>query len=717
MTEEIRKERLPLDAKLLSEIIIELNISRRSVALYPKGHPIIAESLRRAYSLFEKIFEIRPDITLGISKDTLFVDEYALDRRNPVFREFSQCLHERGIAAVTFNSPMTIEELFLFHEIMATMELYGEALVEKASERGLNHIKLTPVEMSRFQFIEGQLRGSGSGTKIIEDYISGLLNGRLAEAESEGFILTASQDDIASIINNSITEESSDDTYERVITAYIRKKSGERIRCDLFSKFISFTENLKPELKRQFLKRVFSGNRVATEDLEAILSDLSGEDFEKLMKLFQEHSSIIPDTLRNLLNKLNQTKGEVRLAEMITGNRGVLHDIEINEDVLRLFQEDHFETFVPTDYGVQLDSMLRMEEEGSGSNIFEESFRDGFIENTVSGILLELINLDSLKREEFLQILTRLSEFVDIFIDTGRFEEVADIYNAIYPFTLSGRFKDEASGMINYFFRSDQFKKRLMNAFTIWGKLNREGIIKITRAMRLYLIGPIVDLVITTEDDSLRGLFLSILSEMGSDVADEAVRRLDSERADVIRDMIYLIRRCDGRKYTKEVRNFLSHKDMDVKIEALKTLLDFRTPDSLTYLKEYLKSNDPDLRERAVILIGIYKLKQFVPYLSRQLEERDIFGYKLSYKKAIIHSLAQIGDPSSIEALIRVIQSKSLLFRSSLNELKTEIFRTLNKYPLRSIIPIAKIGIKSKNKDISSISRRILEDAGEHLRD
>lgn len=325
--------------------------------------------------------------------------------------------------------------------------------------------------------------------------------------------------------------------------------------------------------------------------------------------------------------------------------------------------------------------------------------------------------MDSLKREEFLQILTRLSEFVDTFIDTGKFDEVADIYNTIYPFTLSGRFQNEASSMINYFFRSDQFIKRLMDAFTIWSKLNRNGIIKLTRAMRLYLIGPMMDLVITTADESLRGLFISVLSGMGSDVADEAAKRLNNERADVIRNMICLIRRCKGRKHTKEVRNFLSHKDRDVKIEALKTLIEFRTPDSLTYLKENLKSSDPALRERTIMLLGKYKLKEFVPYLLRQLEKRDIFGYKLSHKKVIVQSLARIGDPSSIETLKKVIQSKSLLFRSSLNELKIEIFRTLNNYPLHSIIPLAETGMKSKDKDISSISRRIIEDAGKYARD
>lgn len=718
MTENVKKDNLPLDAKLLSEVIIELNISRRSVALYPKDHPITADSLNKAYNLLKKIFDIRPDITFGILKDTIIVDEYALDKKNPVFREFSLSLHERGIAAVTFYSNMTIDELFLFHELITSKDmLYCQALIEKASEKGLRHIRLAPIEMSRLQFVEDQFRKEIS-EKTIEDYIYALLEGKLAEADEEGLIMTTPPETIASIINDSLTEDSSENTYDRVITAYLREKGDEKIRGDLFNRFITFTENLKPELKKQFLKKVFSV-KIKPQDLKAAMRDLSVEDLERLLTLFQDHSSIIPDTLRNLMNKLYETKGEIRLSEMIIGDREVIHDIELNEEILKLFQEDHFNTYVPEDYTHQLDIMLQFSgpREKPVSREIEDSFRDGPIEKTLSEILLELTDLDSIRHDELLSILTRLSELVNLFIDTGRFEEVANIYNTLYPHTLSGRFREEVSSMIDYFFRTEHFITRLIEAFKIWGKLNRDGILRLAKAMRLYLIGPLLDALTTEKDASLRELFVSILSEMGSDVADEAAKRIDNEKTEVLKEMIYLIRKCRGMRYTKEVRRFLSHNDVEVAIEVLKTLLDFKTPDSVAKLKEFVRSKDPELRDRAIMLAGKYRLKELLPYLLRQLEKRDIIGTESYYKKTIVQALAMIGDPSAIETLKKVYQTKSLLFRSYLEDLKAEIFRTLHKYPLDSVIPLAEIGLKSKNKEIALISKRILEKAGKDVRD
>jgi hypothetical protein len=50
------KEDLPLDTRLLSDAIIELNISRHNVAIYPKNHPIVEKSLNRAFDILQKLF-------------------------------------------------------------------------------------------------------------------------------------------------------------------------------------------------------------------------------------------------------------------------------------------------------------------------------------------------------------------------------------------------------------------------------------------------------------------------------------------------------------------------------------------------------------------------------------------------------------------------------------------------------------------------------------
>ena len=116
--EEVREEALPVDARLLSDAVIELNISRRNVGLYPPGHIRISSAIERAFDYLSKLFELRNNIFLGITKETLVIDDKILDSRNPVFRECARSFHNLGLAGITFQSGVKEEELVTLHELM-----------------------------------------------------------------------------------------------------------------------------------------------------------------------------------------------------------------------------------------------------------------------------------------------------------------------------------------------------------------------------------------------------------------------------------------------------------------------------------------------------------------------------------------------------------------------------------------------------------------------
>ena len=69
MSEIDQKEELSLDARLLSDAIIEINILRHKITIYPKGHPIVEESLSKVFDFLQQLFELRPEITLKVAKD------------------------------------------------------------------------------------------------------------------------------------------------------------------------------------------------------------------------------------------------------------------------------------------------------------------------------------------------------------------------------------------------------------------------------------------------------------------------------------------------------------------------------------------------------------------------------------------------------------------------------------------------------------------------
>ncbi len=302
--DETKQEKLPIDARLLSEAVIELNISRRSVGLYPPEHPILKSSIEKAFELLRKLFELRSSITLGIAKDTLVIDEYTLDKKNPVFREFALSLHGKGIAAVTFDSALEVGELVSLHELITMREgPVGNALLKLAEQKGLRHIQLSPIDLSVFSFMEGRTGAGVSASKLWEDYIYGLLEGKLASGDAESLVMHIPPEQVAFYVNMQMSEDAPEETYNRVISTYLQRKSQPALGSEVFKSFLSFVENLKPELKARFLNKALSQPPPET-DVEKMITELKEEDLKRFLEVFKDHPVTIPESLKNLLSKL-----------------------------------------------------------------------------------------------------------------------------------------------------------------------------------------------------------------------------------------------------------------------------------------------------------------------------------------------------------------------------------------------------------------------------
>jgi hypothetical protein len=704
--------KLPSDVRLLSEAVIELNISRKNVELYPPDHPIIKESIDRTLEHFKKLFKLRSTITLGIAKNTLVVDDLTLDKKNPIFQDFALSLFSKGIAAITFYAGLDIKDLIVLHELIIMRQgPIGEALVKLAEMKDLKHIKLSPLDLSVFEFKDGQLRLGVLESKILEDYVYGLLEGRLADKDAEDLVNKIPPEQMASLINNQIQEDAPGKAYDKVISAYMRKKGKRVLSRETFERFLVFLENLRSELKAQFLSRSLSHHFTANE-FERILAELTEEELKRLLSVFEMSSVTIPMSLKNLLDKFSETtaKGEF-VFDMTTKGKAYVDDIEIDKGIIRLLEEDHFDTFVSEEYQKELEMMIKgvEAEESQLTEMLRQDSGERIVDKALSEVILELLGSDAINSEDYLKLVTELSELVDGFLETGRFQELCDIYNTIYSYSLSGRFKVEASGMVEYFFRSEKFISRLIGAFKFLGKYNTEDAVRLAKVLRLYIISPLLDAFTEEANPNIRKFLIYLLSNMGVDVAHEAVKRLNDKRLDNVISMIALIRECGGKEYVKHIRPFAKDKNKRISMEAIKTLLNFADREGFSYLKLYLRNDDPDQREQAMLLSGTYKVKEAVPYLIEIIEKKDIFGTESYSKIPVIKALAQIGDPQAIEPLKRLYKSRGIFYSSARNELKLEIFKSLKHYPAYAIKPLLELGIQSKDTEIRSISTRLLK--------
>ena len=112
------KSGLDLDTRVMSDFIYSLNIARRQIQSYPPGHPVITAAADKLLGLLPKLLEFRPEITIGIARDTLLVGGQVLDTANPIYRDFATNLFDAKVASLTINRELSAAEICKFFEIL-----------------------------------------------------------------------------------------------------------------------------------------------------------------------------------------------------------------------------------------------------------------------------------------------------------------------------------------------------------------------------------------------------------------------------------------------------------------------------------------------------------------------------------------------------------------------------------------------------------------------
>lgn len=77
-----------LENQLVFDFFRTMNIARRNLIAYPRGHTLVTESFEKVLSVLVDFFERSNSFTIGIAKDTLMVGTKALDKKKLRVSEF-----------------------------------------------------------------------------------------------------------------------------------------------------------------------------------------------------------------------------------------------------------------------------------------------------------------------------------------------------------------------------------------------------------------------------------------------------------------------------------------------------------------------------------------------------------------------------------------------------------------------------------------------------
>ena len=704
-----QSEKVPLDARLLSDAIIELNISRRNVSIYPPNHPSVDRSLSRAFALMEKLFELRPEITLAVAKDTLIIDDSYLEKKNPVYREFALQLSGLNIASVTFITGLTKDELYQFHRFISTkiVDSPQESAQDQFRSLNLIHVRVVFIDYGAFTFEEGKTRKEPPKEELWERYIYGMLEGSLQPDGVSDEIRQIPPEVLARFLNRNSPDDLKEESYDRVITSDIRRSSEHLFSSGDLRKLLEFINGLKPDLKKQFLS---STVRTVSSDMDSAYKTLSGVSVDEIISLLgaiNEQKMIIPDALKNLLDKLSDIP-QAGLEEVAVGDGMLVDDIFLSPDIINLLGAGDLQNYIEETYQNDIHKLMNFKSNAvpGRTGELEREYSDDVIEREFNQTLLELLPMNILTEEEYGSFIGVMKDQVEQFLWTGQYGQILQILRILHSNAEKNIFFDVTSEAIRGF-EAPEFIETIIESLKILGRQMREEAWMLCEYYGDRMISPLIDALIKEDSQIVRRFIVGMLRQFGDRVIPEAVKRLGDSRWFVKRNMLYILGECSSEEVLPYIRPYCRHENRKVSYEAVKYLLNAGDGYGIAAVRDYLASESRETVEQGIALAGTYRIREVVSELIQMLRKRGIGGADVYDKIPVVKALGEIADPRALEVLRELVSGKSILFKGVTEKLKEEIYRTLRNYPLQDIRDFVETGMKSKNDYIREESVRL----------
>jgi hypothetical protein len=477
---------------------------------------------------------------------------------------------------------------------------------------------------------------------------------------------------------------------------------------------MDFINGLKPELKKQFLSSTVRNFSSDADSIYKTLKTVSVDEVIELLGAINEQKVAIPDSLKNLLDKLSGLSQNDCNDLMFEGNL-LMDDIFLSPDITNLLGKSNSSTFISSGYRKEIQKLLDFNAATFALpplEDLEKQYSDEIIERNFNQTILELMMSEILSEDEYRTFTEIVKEQVEQFVWTGQYRQVLKMLEVLESHAEKDIFPDITLNLLQYYHSLD-FVSQFVESLRVIGRQMREESLLLCEYYGERIIPLLMDALVLEGTQTVRKFLLSLLKQFGYKVIPEAVKRLGDSRWFVKRNMLYILGELNREEVIPHVRSYCRYKNQKVSIEALKCLLSFGDRYGVEVVKEYLRSESEEKIAQAVALSGAFKIKEVVTDLIRLLAKKGITGSDLYEKIPVVKALGDIGDPAAVDALRDLLLSKSIIFKSVVERLKEEIYRSLKNYPYETVQDIVHAGLKSRNDGIKKESLRLIKETSE----
>lgn len=702
-------------AGAVAKVVTDLHVARRNLSIYPPTHEQAKQSVRKAFAGLVKVLEQRESLTLAVMKEGLVLDGTLLPANHQIHKEFAQVLKQYQVASLMFEKGLDELELIRFLLLLGAdrEEVSEQGGIEAAAEAcNLSRIGLTVVDYSKLQLTEereiqrsdGQDQQTSIWQQFVTHIVSNQAGGRI-QSEVESDVLKRPETLAALLNRKEVDIQQALGLYDEVLAAVMQDQSGHRLQQQGLEDFQAMIRELVPDLRKQFLSATLRGcSTIETEESTAyVVQGLGADLIVQMIRQADATGQAISPSLMSFVKKM----GQLKIAPDTMPHATDAGQSELSsEQISSLMAHEEYDHFVDEEYGILLDSLMDDEQRlGTGpaaqslSEQLAESLDESTIHDQVSRALVGLM-AQSHDSEDYRGWARQLSYILGDLLDTQAYASLSGTLDFVRSEQENpDREKAKLADIVWQHFSSPEFvAKAVRRVMKSQGEAAERGF-DFLQQLGEPVVVEILDLLSTGETDIDRKVLLQSLDRFGTLAAREAVERLNDSRMKYLRMMIQIVRRQGDPESAEQLRILLEHDSIDIRMEALSTLLRFKNKWGLIRLRELIDAPWTDLTQQAIGLAGVNKVTDVVPILIAFVQRR---GDALR-QEASLRALGQIGDARAIPVIEKLARRRWTLSQKHRRHLQHVIYESLDGYAAADINDLLHYGIKQDDDYIRHI--------------
>ncbi|MBN2494941.1 MAG: HEAT repeat domain-containing protein [Deltaproteobacteria bacterium] len=214
-----------------------------------------------------------------------------------------------------------------------------------------------------------------------------------------------------------------------------------------------------------------------------------------------------------------------------------------------------------------------------------------------------------------------------------------------------------------------------------------------------------------------RRLFCDAMVVLGKAHLDFFVRRLTSPKANLVRDMVYVIDKVNPPDRLKLISQLLNHPNLAIRLEALQTLGSGTDDACRAYVMKALNDQEQQMRIMAARLLTNFDLSMAAKTLLSIVQHPDFIKKDVREMSAIYAALVNTNSREALDYFREALRSSSLLSKKKLVDQKRAIVNGLAMSGSITAFKFLKteLEVGIKEEDVASAAERACNSLREKL--